>query len=297
MFPAELSVGRPDEAIRVLSQRIHADTSNAEAYSILCRVYYLLDDWELATSNGERAVQLNPRAASYHLWLGRAYGRKAEQANPIMAFVLARRVVREFERAFQLDPGDWPIRRDLAEFYVLAPSIVGGGESKAVRLADAIATSDPTGASLIRSMLAQKKKDWKEVERLNKAAIESSGGAAEPWLDLARLYRDEKRWTEFDEAVQQALASPKKSSEDLFDAGELLADTGRMLPQAAEALRAFLHANGSGEYATTFRAYYLLGQTLEKMGDHAEAIRQYRASLALAGNYRPAQQALHRLGA
>ena len=291
------SVGRPDETIRALRQKIQAEPNDAEAYSILCRVYYLVDNWEQAISNGERAVQLAPQVASYHLWLGRAYGRKAELANPVMAFILARKVVREFERAHQLDPESWPIRRDLAEFYVLAPSIVGGGDYKAVALADDMNSKDPAGASSIRAMLAQKKKNWKEAESQFKAAVQASGGAAGTWLDLARFYRTGKRWGEFDDAVRHALDSPKKNSEDLFDAGELLGDNGRMLAQACDALREYLRGNSNDEYATAFRAHYLLGQALEKMGDAKEAIREYRSSLALASNYQPAQEALRRLGA
>jgi len=292
-----ISVGRPDETIRALRQKIQAEPNDAEAYSILCRVYYLVDNWEQAISTGERAVQLAPRVAYYHLWLGRAYGRKAEQANPVMAFMLARKVVREFERAHQLDPDNWPIRRDLAEFYVLAPSIVGGGDYKAVALADGMSSKDLAGASSIRAMLAQKKKNWKEAESQFKAAVQASGGAAGAWLDLARFYRTGKRWGEFDDAVRHALESPKKNPEDLFDAGELLGAQGRMLPQACDALREYLRGNSNDEYATAFRAHYLLGQALEKMGDAKEAIREYRSSLALASNYQPAQEALRRLGA
>lgn len=292
-----LSLGRPDEAIHRLNQTIRTDPNNAEAYSSLCRVYFLMNNWEQAISNGERAVQLNPRVASYHLWLGRAYGRKAEQVNVVTAFILARKVAREFERAYQLDPGNWPIRRDLAEFYTLAPALVGGGEYKAVQLADSAQNTDPAAASLIRAMIASKRKDWKEAERQLKAAVDSSGGAAGPWLELARLYRDGQRWPEFSQAVNDALNSPKRSPEDLFDAGELLVSAGRMLEQACQALRAYLGGNSTNEYDTHFRAHYLLGQALEKMGDRKEAISEYQSALALASNYRPAQDALRRLGA
>jgi tetratricopeptide (TPR) repeat protein len=93
------------------------------------------------------------------------------------------------------------------------------------------------------------------------------------------------------------LSSPKRSSEDVFDTGELLAASGRMLPQAAEALRAYLKGNTVDEYANAFRAHYLLGQVLEQLGDRQGAIGEYRFSLALASGYHPAQDALRRLGA
>lgn len=292
-----ISVGHADEAIRALNQQLQSNPGNAEAYSLLCRVYYLVDDWDNAIANGERAVRLNSKVASYHLWLGRAYGGKAESVNPVFAFSLARKVAREFERAYNLDPGDWKIRRDLAEFYVEAPAVVGGGEQKAERLASLTQTSDPTGAGLIRAMIAYRRKNWNEAEHQYKIAIDASGGAAEPWLELARFYRYSRRWDAFDDAVRHALNSPKKSPENLFDAGELLAGTGRMLPQAVEVLHAYLRGNIVEEYGTAFRAHYLLGQVMEKQGNKQAAIGEYRNALTLASNYHPAQDALRRLGA
>jgi tetratricopeptide (TPR) repeat protein len=296
--PAETpTVSRTDEEIRRLNQQVNSNPNNAEAYSLLCRVYYQLDDWDNAIANGEHAVRLNPDVGSYHLWLGRAYGRKAETVTLVSAFVLARKVVREFERANELDPNDWSARRDLADFYVQAPMVVGGGEYKAQRLANRTQGRDAAGASLIRAMAALNKKDMAEAEHQYKIAIERSDGAARPWLELARFYRNGNRWNEFDDAVQHALSSPKKTSEDVFDTGELLGGVGRMLPQAAEVLRLYLGGDTFDEHATAFRAHYLLGQVLEKLGDRQGAIGEYRFSLALASGYHPAQDALRRLGA
>jgi tetratricopeptide (TPR) repeat protein len=297
-LPAQTpAVSRTDEEIRRLNQQVNSNPNNAEAYSLLCRVYYQLDDWDNAIANGEHAVRLNPDVGSYHLWLGRAYGRKAETVTLVSAFVLARKVVREFERANELDPNDWSTRRDLADFYVQAPMVVGGGEYKAQRLANRTQSRDEAGASLIRAMAALNKKDMAEAERQYKIAIERSDGAARPWLELARFYRHGNRWNEFDDAVQHALSTPKKTPEDVFDTGELLGAVGRMLPQAAEALRRYLGGDSFDEHATAFRAHYLLGQVLEELGDRQGAIGEYRFSLALASGYHPAQDALRRLGA
>jgi tetratricopeptide (TPR) repeat protein len=292
-----LPIGRADEAIRLLNQQVNSDPKNAEAYSLLCRVYFQLSDWDNAIANGERAVRLSPNVSAYHLCLGRAYGRKAETVNLAYAFVLARRVVREFERANQLDPGDWSARRDLADFYVQAPIVVGGGEYKAQRLAHDTQARDAVGASTIRAMIALRKKDTAEAERQYETAIQQSSGAAGPWLDLARLYRGDNRWDKFDDAVRHALSSTQKTSEDLFDTGELLGGVGRMLPQAAEALRLYLRGGTGDGRDEAFRAHYLLGRVLEQLGDRQGAIGEYRFSLALASEYRPAQDALRRLGA
>ena len=73
---------------------------------------------------------VEPNNGEYHLWLGRTYGEKADASNFLTAAGLAKKVRTEFERAVQLDPGNVMARTDLAEFYLEAPGIVGGGQGQ-----------------------------------------------------------------------------------------------------------------------------------------------------------------------
>jgi tetratricopeptide (TPR) repeat protein len=286
-----LNRGQADEAIRTLNH----GTVNADNYHLLCRAYYAVQDYDNAIKYGERAIQMNPNNANYHLWLGRAYGSKAEQANALSAFSLARKTVASFERSVQLDPSDWHARRDLAEFYVEAPAIVGGGKDKARKLADTTA-NDPATASWIRAILAMQDKQTAEAETQFRAALAASGNSGSMWLELARFYRTQQRWPEFENAMQQALGSQKKSPTDLFDAGEMMVRANRDLPLAVQTLRKYLDSGHTDEYGPAFKAHYLIGQGLEKQGKNSEAQAEYRAALSLASNFRPAQDALHKLG-
>jgi tetratricopeptide (TPR) repeat protein len=287
-----LNRGHADEVIRALSQH---GSATAESYNLLCRAYYSVQDYDNAIKAGEHAVQLNPNVATYHLWLGRAYGSKAEQANALSAFSLARKTVASFEKSVQLDPNDWHARRDLAEFYVEAPAIVGGGRDKARKLADTT-QNDPATAAWIRATIAMEDNNSGEAESQFRAAIKASGNASSMWLELARFFRRQQRWTEFENAMQQALASPKKGTTDLFDAGEMLVRANRNLPLAVQTLQKYLESGHTDEYGPAFKAHYLIGQSLEKQGKNSEAQNEYRAALSLASSFRPAQDALRKLG-
>ena len=143
-----LAAGRVDEAIQTLEQRVSRSATDAESYNLLCRAYFMIDEWDRGIPACERARNLDPQKSLYHLWLGRIYGEKADHAGFLSAAGLAKKVRVEFERAVELDPESWEARADLAEFYLSAPAIVGGGKDKARAQANAIATPQSRLSSL-----------------------------------------------------------------------------------------------------------------------------------------------------
>ena len=61
---------------------------------------------------------------------------------------LAKKVRTEFERAVEFAPNNWEARTDLAEFYLEAPGIVGGGKDKARAQADLLAAAESSHGAL-----------------------------------------------------------------------------------------------------------------------------------------------------
>src|SRR5260370_19501502 len=115
-----LASGHVDEAIQALQGRLAHSAGDAEAHNLLCRAYFMLDEWDRGIGACERAVKLDPANASYHLWLGRIYGEKADRTSFFSAAGMAKKVRAEFERAVELDPANCEPRTDLAEFYLEA---------------------------------------------------------------------------------------------------------------------------------------------------------------------------------
>src|ERR1700760_2949566 len=144
---ALLRAGKADDALLALNTTVAHQPNDAPAYNMLCRVYYQLEQWDNAIRMAEKSVALEPQNSVYHLWLGRAMGRKAEDANPVTAFGLARKVRAEFERAVALDANNLPARSDLSEFYLEAPGFLGGDKTKANQQADYVARTNLALAS------------------------------------------------------------------------------------------------------------------------------------------------------
>ena len=289
-----LAAGRIDEAITALNGRLSSAPKDAESSNLLCRSYFAMEDWDRAESACKRAVALDPGNSGFHLWLGRIYGEKADRANFLSAASLAGKTRDEFQRAVQLNPKDVDARLDLAEFYLAAPGIVGGGEEKAREQARAIETINPARAHWVYARIAEKKKDAKTAEREYRQYIDLSNGDAEAWLNLALFLRRQKRLEEMEQAIVNLSQAPMPKRDVLFEGSQMLYRAGRSYPFATELLKRYL-ASGPVEEAPAFKAHYLLGMLLEKQGDKASAAEQYRASLASARNFGLAQQALNRV--
>lgn len=290
-----LAAGRIDDAIAELNGRLSAAPSDAESANLLCRAYYALGDWDRAESACRKATALDPGNSRFHLWLGRVYGEKADNVNFLSAAGLAGKVRTEFERAVQLDPKDVDARLDLAEFYLAAPGIVGGGEQKARQQAQAIGAINPAREHWVYARIAeQRKDDAVTAEREYHQYIDLSHGDSEAWLNLALFLRRQKRFDEMEQAIVRLSQAPMTKPDVLVEAAQMLYGGNRNFPLAIEMLRRYLTA-GPVEAAPAFKARYLLGSLLEKQGDKDGAAREYRASLALVRDFSMAQKALNRV--
>ncbi|MCI0356686.1 MAG: tetratricopeptide repeat protein [Acidobacteria bacterium] len=291
-----LCAGRIDDAIAALQTRIQASPQDAEAHHLLSRAYLLVEKWEAAVEAAEKAAAFQPKNSDYHMWLGRAYGNKAEHCNPFCAAGLARKVRAEFERAVELNPANVRARSDLAEYYMEAPGVMGGSKDKARQQADQIQPRDPAAAHWVRARLAEKEKQYDVAEKEYLAAVEASNDPSEAWLDLASFYRRRGRWTDLESAVGKAVGTPKRTPATLFQAASLLFRAGRNFPSAVEMLRQYLNSEKPACEAPPFRAQYLLGSILEKQGEKQAAAAAYQAALAVARNFDDPRKALKRVG-
>jgi tetratricopeptide (TPR) repeat protein len=289
-----LAAGRADDARQLLQQLIIASPADAEAYNFLCRVHFSLNEWDAAITACEKAVSLDSEKSLYHLWLGRAYGEKADKSSFLTGAGLAKKVRTEFERAVQIDPASLAARTDLAEFYLEAPGIVGGGKDKARLQAEAIARLNPSSAHWVTGRIAEKNKDNVGAEHEYRAAIEASHSGAHAWLNLALFYRHASRFDEMEQALQKMQSEPLDRPESLTDGASILFRTGRDPSLAIQLVRRYL-SSATVEEEPAFNAHYLLCELLEKQGNRAAAAEECRAALALAHTFAPARDALERL--
>jgi tetratricopeptide (TPR) repeat protein len=290
---AALQAGEADKALSLLQS---VPPSNAaEAANLECRVRLTLEQWEAAVNQCQQAVRLDNQNSNDHLWLGRAFGEKADHASFLTAYSLAKRTRAEFEEAVRLDPRNADALADLGEFYEQAPGAVGGGIEKAEAIATQLNSVDPPRAHSLRAEIAEQQNDYGSAEREYKQAISDSRHPASHWISLAGFYRRRKRWTEMEAAVHSGqMAAERDKAESahaglaLYDGASLLTETHRDPAFAAKMLDDYLAGSAKTEEAPAFVAHLRLARLKDQLGDPAAATRERAAALAMANEYKPA---------
>src|SRR6201993_2621567 len=289
-----LASGHVDEAVQMLELQVRQAPDDTAGYNLLCRAYFMMEEWDRGISNCERARNLDPQNSFHYVWLGRIYGEKADRAGFLSAAGLGKKSRSAFERAVELDPRNWEARKDLAEFYFSAPGIVGGGKDKAQQQAEAIRALNPAAAVWVEGQIAEKNKDYSEAERQYRAAIAATHSGVWAWTELAIFFRHINRLDDMEKALHEVETAPVDHHEALMDAASLLMRTGRDSALGIRLLRRYFSV-GPVEEGPAFKAHEYWGQLLERQGDHRAAAQEYHAALALFHNYRRAEEGLKRV--
>lgn len=290
-----LMQGQMDVAVSGLRSYLNTNPKDAQAHLLLCRAFYAEELSDAAVTECEAAVQngLDGSSAAQD-WLGRACGQKAQNAGPIAGYRLARRVQAAFERAVELDPKNGEAVDDLAEYYIAAPAIIGGGMDKAEVLADRELKLAPQAAHRTYALAAEANKDYGRTEYEFRAAV-MVAGRPDAWADLGHYYARRKQYDQAVDALQKCQQVDPAMDAAVVDAASILMEINREMEPAEKMLRGYLAGKAKSDAAPAFKVHEQLGSLLLKKGDKAGAKIEFEAALALARDYAPAKKALQSL--
>jgi tetratricopeptide (TPR) repeat protein len=226
-----------DGSLKVLQSLSQKDGS---AYELMGRDYYMLAEYKKATEALEKAVAASPGSSECALWLGRAYGRRAETSNPISAAGQASKARQYFEKAVQLDPRNLDALADLFDYYLEAPGFLGGGFDKAEATSLQIAGISQAEGYAAQAKLAEHHKQFGSAEEQLHRAIEAAPQQIGKLIELARLLAKQGRYQESDQTVARAEKIAPDSPRFLFAKADLYVKTGRHLDVARTLLERYL---------------------------------------------------------
>ncbi len=207
--PAEdlIEAGHWKRARTLVEARLKEAPNDPLAIFLTSQLNFAFGHKEAPLDLAERAVALAPGVAKYHRQLAEALGVKAQHSNLLQQAFLARRFNKEIETALDLDPKDIQALRDLEEYYLLAPGLVGGGKRQARETAERIARIDAAQGLLALARIAHFERDYPREEALLRKATDAAPGKYKVRIALAQFYTRER--VDWPAAAQHAAAAIK----------------------------------------------------------------------------------------
>jgi tetratricopeptide (TPR) repeat protein len=216
---------------------------DARTYFLIGQDYYMLGQFKPAVDNFEKAAAKDPKNSDYALWLGRAWGRRAETASVFTAPMAASKARQYFELAVKLDPRNKEATGDLFDYYLNAPSFLGGGLDKATALAQQIAKQDPAEGHFAEAQLADRRKDYDSAEQQLRRAVELAPRQVGRILDLARYLAKQGRVQESEAAFAQAEKIDPNNPKLIYTKAKTYVEQKRNLEQAKALLKKYMQCN------------------------------------------------------
>jgi len=275
----QFNAGNYSAAIETLQPVVQQNPTSAEAVFWLGRSYYELQDYDNAVAQLEKSTQLDAKNSEYHHWLGIAYGGKADRER---SFSLAKKVKKEFQNAVQLNPSNIQARRDLMEYCVTAPWIVGGSKDEARAQIEAIEKLDPIEGHLARGMYYLDEKKPDQAEKEYREVLIDKPKRIEAYLEVAEFYIRQNKAPELqttvDAAAQMAPNDPRLS----YYRGVQRVLSGADQAHGEEYLKKYLESTPDrSDWPSHALARDWLGRLYQAEGKRTEAAEQYRAALQL----------------
>jgi tetratricopeptide (TPR) repeat protein len=209
---------------------------------LLGQCYFMEGQFNKATDALEKAAALAPGDSNIQHWLGRAWGRRAETSFALTAIGYATKTRDAFEKAVQIDPSNGEAINDLFDFYLEAPSLLGGGVDKARKLLPAIAKIDPAEVHFAQARIEEKSKDFDKAESELRHAAELAPRSVGRVIDLAKFMARRGHYDESDRLFQQAQTLAPNAPKVLYARADTLIRTQRNREEARELLKKYLDA-------------------------------------------------------
>ena len=275
----QFSAGDYSAAITTLQSVVQQNPTSAEAFFWLGRSYYELHDYDNAVAQLEKSTQLDGKNSEYHHQLGIAYGAKADRER---SFSLAKKVKKEFKTAVQLDPSNIQARRDLMEYCVTAPGIVGGSKDEAMQQIEAIQKLDPIEAHLAQGVFHQDGKKPDLAEKEYQEVMAAKPKKIEAYFEVADFYARQNKAPEVQAAIDAAAQVAPNEPRLAYYRGVHRVISGTDLERGEEYLKAYLEGTPDrSEWPSHASARDWLGRLYQAEGKRTEAVDQYRLALQL----------------
>jgi tetratricopeptide (TPR) repeat protein len=266
------------EAKSVFEKILNKNDNDAEAHYQLGMVYINRRnpqrDVDEAVDQLEKAIDLKPNNAEYQFRYGVALGEKTQKAGVIKQAFLAPKVKTAFLKAVELNPKNVQAHIALAQFYLIAPSIVGGDiENGWKQLDEAINLDEVPGRSVKAAILEQKKRS-DEADKEYKILVVSKPKDWRTWKNYGYFHLRA-------EHLDDAIKCFQKYIELRPDTADSYSSLGEVFLKKGDSDQAIILFHKALELDKNFiSSLQYLGEAYQVKGQIREAKEMYQGVLA-----------------
>lgn len=273
-----------------------AEPKNAEAWILLTRARLQGSQAEAAVESAEKAVKFAPNNSQSHFWLGNAYGSRIGQVGMFSQMSMAPKIRDAFEKAVALDPNNLDARDGVLQFYLQAPSVVGGKDKDKVNAqANEIAKRDVARGHLARAQVFMSEKNTVAALKSYEAAYAAKPSDKNIRMALGIGYQMAERWNDAFKHFRTWATQDEKAGSAWYQIGRTSALSGLQLDEGIAALQKYLGMPHAANDPQNKNAYHRLGQLYAKAGKKAEAKAALQAALKLDPKFADAKAELAKL--
>jgi Flp pilus assembly protein TadD len=237
-----------------------ADAKDSDSFQLMGQDHFMLAEYKRATEELDKALALGNPTAQLYMWLGRAYGRRAETSSPFTAPGYASHAQKMFEKAVELDISNKDAVGDLFDYYMGAPGFLGGGLNKAEDLARKVSVHDPAEGFYLKAQIDDKRKQYEAAEQSLRRALELTPKQVSRVLDLAHYLAKRGRTKESDALFDQASTMAPEDPQVLYTRAESYIEGRRNLADARSLLERYLRSALTPDDPPRERAQELLAK-------------------------------------
>lgn len=257
-------------ALATLEKALKTAPNNADALALMGELQLALRAPDKAADYADKALAVDPTKSRYHLLRGNALGLRAQQVSMLRALTMVGDIRSAYEKAVELDPRSRPARFALFNFFLVAPSVAGGGLDKAQTFAEQTAAVDNAASHQMKGQILSRQKKTEAAYAELKQAL-----AADPRLPSLHntMGYQAIELKQFDTAIEhfQKQVELQPDNANSFDS---LADGWMAKGKPDEAVAAYRKALVLDPlFPSSLRG---LGKALEQAGRTQEAIAHYR---------------------
>jgi len=280
------------EAKNILTAIDEDSKDYAAAQYYLGRISFDEGNFEDASEFFEEAVDANDKVADYFSWLGNTYATIAQKANMLSQGILAPKMKNAWEKSIELDPNDINSRQSLIQYYLRAPSFMGGSVEKAKEMAKQIIKIKPAEGHLQYGNIYAKENNPQAAEKEYLEAIKANPDYS---TVLGIFYVNQNQYDKAFAYFEDAIKRNPKDYASIYQIGRTSALSGQKLERGEECLKKYLTYQPKQNEPSYAGANMRLGQIFEKRGNKAEAKNHFEAALKQEATLKEAKEGLERV--